>query len=338
MPPPRPTQPKQPVPMEVNPSIKSLNINYMNRPEKSPLPSSGNSSNIPRKQQRLYNMEVFETNGEVPTLNEEQNQVYEDDCVNQYSELFDNEANLCNEERNQVYEGDYANQNSEFLENELNLYDENPYSIPYLEFCLKNGSILRFLVDTGANKHFVSKTIWRNSTPVDSVFKIHSAAGQIIITHKVVGKLFQKIGVEKDFIFFVLPGLRSFDIIIGDDTLKELKVVIKLKSKISSQVNYNEMIRHEDKDIENIVNKHNVLFGPVADSGVITTNVRAEIRTSTDEPIYTKSCLYPSYLRAEVENQIAKMLEDGVIRPSESSYNSPLWIVVKKPKPTEEKQ
>lgn len=61
LPPPRPTQTKPPIPMEVDPSVKSRHINYMNRPEKSPLPNPANSSNIPRKQQRLFNTEVFES-------------------------------------------------------------------------------------------------------------------------------------------------------------------------------------------------------------------------------------------------------------------------------------
>lgn len=35
-------------------------------------------------------------------------------------------------------------------------------------------------------------------------------------------------------------------------------------------------------------------------------------------------------MRAEVDKQIKKLLEDNVIRPSKSSYNSPIWIVPKK--------
>lgn len=56
-PPPLPTQPKPAVPMEIDRSIQSKQINYMNRPG----PSMENkrppdSHNYPRKQQRLYNM------------------------------------------------------------------------------------------------------------------------------------------------------------------------------------------------------------------------------------------------------------------------------------------
>lgn len=208
-------------------------------------------------------------------------------------------------------------------------------------------------MDTGANKNFVSEANSFNSKPVNSTFKVQSATGQIQITRKITGKFFKDIGIEKNFVFFVLPGLQSFDGIIGDDTLKQLEAIIdrknntlqicngaiiQLKSKISSQVNNIKTIHHEDKDIETLINENQSLFGPVSNSGIIETNVRAEIRTSTDEPIYTKSYPYPIHLKSEVEKQIAQMLKDGIIRPSRSPYNSPLWIVAKKPKPNGEKQ
>lgn len=218
---------------------------------------------------------------------------------------------------------------------------------------MRNGKALKFLIDTGANKNFVSEEISFNSKPVRSKFKIHSPAGQIPITRMVAGKFFKSLGIEKNLVFFVLPGLRSFDGIIGDDTLRELEAIIdrknnvlhllgdiqiNLKAKVSRQVNNIKFIQHEEKDIEKLINENAKLFGAVSDCGIIETNVRAEIRTSTDEPIYTKSYPYPSHLRSEVETQVLKMIEDGIIRPSKSPYNSPLWIVEKKPKPNGEKQ
>lgn len=63
-PPPRPTQPKPPVPMEVDPSIHSRRVNYMNRIESTPVVRpSNNSSNIPRKSQKLFNVQ---TEGQEP--------------------------------------------------------------------------------------------------------------------------------------------------------------------------------------------------------------------------------------------------------------------------------
>ena len=85
-----------------------------------------------------------------------------------------------------------------------------------------------------ANKNFDSETITYYSKPVKSL------------------------GIEIDLTFFVLPGLQSFDGIIGDDTFRQLEVVthrqekqytqigigskIQLKSRISKQDNCMEKI------------------------------------------------------------------------------------------------
>jgi len=61
-----------------------------------------------------------------------------------------------------------------------------------------------------------------------------------------------------------------------------------------------------------------------------TTNVRAEIRTSSDTPVYSKFYQYPMSLKDEVNKQVSELLNDGIIRPSRSPYNSPVWIVPKK--------
>ena len=46
--------------------------------------------------------------------------------------------------------------------------------------------------------------------------------------------------------------------------------------------------------------------------------------------MYQKTYPYPICYRAEVDAQIEEMLKDGIIQPSRSPWNSPIWIVPKK--------
>lgn len=55
-----------------------------------------------------------------------------------------------------------------------------------------------------------------------------------------------------------------------------------------------------------------------------------QIHTKNDIPVYTKNYRYPYIHKQEVQEQISKMLEQGIIRPSYSPWNSPIWIVPKK--------
>lgn len=296
-PPPRPTQPKPPVPMEVDPSIHSKRVNYMNRIGSTPVVrQSNNSSNIPWESQKLFNVQT-------------------------------------------------EDQEPETLE------DGRLSSLPYLELIVQNGNTLKFLIDTGANKNFACKKIAKNSLKLKNPFKVQSSAGQVGITHKLSGPFFKSIGIKNNFDFFILPNLKSFDGIIGDDTLKQLEaiinrkddtltirgIVLPLKHKVSKQVNnlVETLCKYE---VEKIIDKYADIFGPVSDSGTIDTTVLAEIRTTTEEPIYTKSYPYPANLRGEVEKQITELINNGIIRPSKSPYNSPLWIVPKKPSPSKEKK
>ena len=61
-----------------------------------------------------------------------------------------------------------------------------------------------------------------------------------------------------------------------------------------------------------------------------TTLTQHQIPTVDDVPIFQKQYRYPPIHKAEVRKQISKLLENGIISPCSSSYNSPLWIVPKK--------
>lgn len=61
-----------------------------------------------------------------------------------------------------------------------------------------------------------------------------------------------------------------------------------------------------------------------------TNKIKHSIKTTDEVPVYTKSYRYPYVHRQEVQEQIGKMLEQGIIRPSNSAWSSPIWVVAKK--------
>lgn len=60
------------------------------------------------------------------------------------------------------------------------------------------------------------------------------------------------------------------------------------------------------------------------------TDIRAEIRTIAEAPIWSKQYPYPLSANNFVNNEVKRLLEDKIIRPSKSPYNSPIWVVPKK--------
>lgn len=68
------------------------------------------------------------------------------------------------------------------------------------------------------------------------------------------------------------------------------------------------------------------------DDALTATNiVQHQIRTTDDYPIRMKQYRVPHNLKEEVDRQVREMLDQGIIRPCKSPYNSALWIVPKKP-------
>lgn len=121
-----------------------------------------------------------------------------------------------------------------------------------------------------------------------------------------------------------MPTLKSFDAILGNYSLKQLNAVIffndnimTLKNKYNIPIkekriqavnNLNIRTEHMSKEqftsITNLTKKFSSLFLKPNDRLSFTTCVQAEIRTTSDAPIYTKYYPYPMSLQREVEAQI----------------------------------
>lgn len=155
-----------------------------------------------------------------------------------------------------------------------------------------------------------------------------------------------------------MDQLKTFDAIIGHDTLKELNSMIdtseakliinkqhvipllqyQLQQVNKIQVRDDHLKNNEKQLLKNVLMKFQDLFQPADEKLPFTTRIKAEIRTTDNNPIYSKTYPYPQALKDEVERQITKLLNDGIIRPSKSPYNSPIWIVQKKMDASNEKK
>lgn len=61
-----------------------------------------------------------------------------------------------------------------------------------------------------------------------------------------------------------------------------------------------------------------------------TDVIQHEIKTTSSQPIHVKSYRFPEIHKEEVKTKIGKMLNENIIRPSKSTWSSPVWIVPKK--------
>lgn len=96
------------------------------------------------------------------------------------------------------------------------------------------------------------------------------------------------------------------------------------------QIRMDHLHINEKTPLMKLILKHKEIFYREGQDLSFTNNVKHEIKTKDDVPVYTKTYRYPYVHKEEVQNQIKKMLEQGIIRPSYSPWSSPVWVVPKK--------
>lgn len=220
--------------------------------------------------------------------------------------------------------------------------------MPYFQCKTGNGQILKFLIDTGSNKNYIQSSLVKNPIQNKTIFKANSVGGQVPITHHTFINLF---GIKsKNLKFFLLPKLKSFSGILGNDSLKQLKAIIftsknfmlidnvikiPIKQQLSQSVNNidirtDHMTNEQANKLYLLCHKYPKLFLDPDEKLTFTTTVVAEIRTTTDAPVYSRYYPYPMAMKDSIEKEISKLLDHGIIRRSKSPYNAPVWAVPKK--------
>ena len=102
------------------------------------------------------------------------------------------------------------------------------------------------------------------------------------------------------------------------------------KSEIKDLLRISHMNEEEKEEIIKLCTQYSDIFQRENNKLTFTNEIKHSIKTKDDIPIYTKSYRYPVVHKEEVRNQINKMLEQGIVRPSYSPWSSPIWIVPKK--------
>lgn len=104
----------------------------------------------------------------------------------------------------------------------------------------------------------------------------------------------------------------------------------KEKTNVEHLIRTDHLNSEEKKAIIALCRKYSDIFHHPEEKLTFTNQVKHLIKTNNDIPVYTKSYRYPFVHKKEVQEQIAKMLENNIIRPSQSPWSSPIWVVPKK--------
>lgn len=174
-------------------------------------------------------------------------------------------------------------------------------------------------------------------------FTVSSIHGSSDIKNKCSMRVF-----NRTIYFFLLDSRGTFHAILGFDLLTRAGVTLNLTEKTIEYQGTTEKLRFHSCDSVNFLDVNDIVapeiikkefrkmilrnikaFSTSNEALPFNTSVVATIRTEDNEPVFTR--LYPHPMRVTdfVNNEIKQLLEQGIIRPSRSRYNSPSWDVDK---------
>lgn len=101
-------------------------------------------------------------------------------------------------------------------------------------------------------------------------------------------------------------------------------------SDVVKRLRTDHLNEEEKANLKTLCSRYADVFYIEGEPLTFTNKVKHRIRTTDEVPVHGKTYRYPFVHRQEVKDQIGKMLDQGIIRPSESAWSSPIWVVPKK--------
>lgn len=216
---------------------------------------------------------------------------------------------------------------------------------------------MRLLADTGASVNLLKKTASLGFTTIEERNIIKGISSTPIYLSEIC---FVPIR-ENRHVFLIVPddfpittdGIIGCPFLEDEDALVDAKnrVIIfrKKKPKFNEVLNIKPYLPEHDRlklllentrmdhignkdrqSIWQIISSYSDVYTLPGDPLPATNLTNHKITLTEDKVINQKQYRYPEVHKEEVEKQINDMLEKEIIKPSNSPYNSPLWIVPKK--------
>ncbi|CAH2208698.1 jg19491 [Pararge aegeria aegeria] len=116
------------------------------------------------------------------------------------------------------------------------------------------------------------------------------------------------------------------------------KIPSNRSHEVKKQIRTAHLNAEESKALLYLCSEYSGLFYLEEDTLTCTKTIEQEIKTTNPQPIHVKTYRYPECHKEEVNNQIQKMLKQNIIKPSNSSWSSPIWVVPKKQDASKQKK
>jgi hypothetical protein len=101
--------------------------------------------------------------------------------------------------------------------------------------------------------------------------------------------------------------------------------------KVETLIRCNHLSESEKRQLCLLVQKYSKTLKTPDNELQATNLLNHKINTIDDNPVYSRNYRYPYAYQEAIRIEVEKLIKDKIIRTSNSPYNSPLWVVPKKP-------
>lgn len=200
----------------------------------------------------------------------------------------------------------------------LDLYDSRNVNLYEDIIPAQSSKILRLPVNTQDGDALVEVQSICNCMITESLVTVKNNRGWIEVTNP----------SPNDVIFSMDRPISAE--LCNFETNNDFLNISERAKDVLSRLRTDHLNPEELANLENLCSRYADVFYLEGEPLTFTNKIKHKIRTTDELPVYTKSYRYPYVHRQEVKDQIAKMLEQNIIRPSESAWSSPIWVVPKK--------
>ena len=203
------------------------------------------------------------------------------------------------------------------------------------------------MVDTGSEVNIIKAHLLPNEIDIDKhnhFYEYENSNLQQIPEFKSPFKIYfkkmlQNISAELDLKNYSTEEINAtFEIFqevgSGVETINTLSIQtqdISIEdSNLLNQLRLDHLTEEEREHVINLALSNRDRFHLEGQKLGAASTVMHRIPTIDDIPVNIRQYKVPISLKEEVEGQVNELLKDGIIKPSTSPYNSPLWIVPKK--------
>lgn len=135
--------------------------------------------------------------------------------------------------------------------------------------------------------------------------------------------------LPRDIIFSLTEPVRA-EVFNCETKCKRTESSYDRVNHVLSRLRTEHLNTEETINLQNLCAEYADIFYVEDEPLTFTNKIKHSIKTTDEVPIHAKTYRYPYVHRQEVQTQIEKMLQQGIIRPSTSAWSAPIWIVPKK--------